>query len=146
MKDQLINLLWTIELRYGFGRHLITLSYEQTVSFSKVYWAIQILFPITMSFAKVSMLFLYRRIFPSRGFNITLYVVGAVILVWCLASVLAIIFICHPVQFFWDKTIPNGHCGNDFGILYGIAGPNIATDIAVLILPMPILWKLQMRL
>lgn len=135
-----------LSLRYGWGRHMITLSLQDVTSFTKSYWAIQLLFPTTMSFAKISMLFLYRRIFPSRRFNILLYVVGAVIVVWWLASVLAIILICHPVQYFWDKTIPGGHCGNDFGILYGVASPNIVTDIAILILPLPILWKLQMRL
>ena len=75
-----------------------------------------------------------------------LYVIGFVIVAWWLASVLAIIFICHPVQFFWDKTIPGGHCGSDSGILYGVAGPNIATDIAVLVLPLPMIWRLQMPL
>lgn len=125
---------------------MITLSLKDITSFTKAYFAIQILFPTTMSFAKISMLFLYRRIFPSRRFNILLYVVGAVILAWWFAGTLAIIFVCHPVQYFWDKTIPGGHCGSETGILYGIAGPNVVTDVVVLVLPLPILWKLQMRL
>lgn len=125
---------------------MITLNFEDIISFTKGYWAIQIMFPITMTFTKISMLFLYRRIFPSTRFIILLYIIGGIILAWGLASVLSIIFICRPVQYFWDKTIPGGYCGNDFGILYGVAGPNIATDLAVLILPLPILWKLQMPL
>ena len=116
------------------------------MSFTKSYWAIQVLFPTTMMFAKISMLFLYRRIFPSRRFNILLYVVGVVTILWWLASLLLIIFTCRPVQFFWDKTIPGGHCANDFIVLYGVAGPNILTDVAVLVMPLPILWKLQMPL
>lgn len=99
-----------------------------------------------MSLIKLSMLFLYNRIFPGKTFKIVLYIIGGFIIASCVGSEFALIFLCHPVSYFWDKTIPGGHCGDDNGILFGVAGPNIVTDIAVLVLPLPIIWKLQMPL
>lgn len=63
---------------------------------------------------------------------------------WWLSLVFSIIFSCKPVQFFWDRTIQNGHCVNENALAYGISGANIVTDIFVLLSPIPWLWKLQM--
>ena len=54
------------------------------------------------------------------------------------------IFQCTPVNYLWDKTVSGGHC-IDFGILVIVGGVvNTVTDVVMLILPMPVLWKLQM--
>ena len=54
-------------------------------------------------------------------------------------------FQCNPIAFAWDKTIPNGKC-IDFNMMClttSILG--VVTDFATLLLPLPILWKLQMH-
>ena len=91
------------------------------------------------------MLFFYRRIFPVKRFVILSVVTGAATLAWCIALIFSIIFSCKPVQFFWDKNIPGGRCLNENSLSYGITAANIATDIAVLVLPLPWLWRLQMN-
>ena len=53
---------------------------------------------------------------------------------------------CNPREKLWNPLITDGHCfnsGTDFessGIF------NVISDFAILILPMPCLWKLQMPL
>ena len=64
---------------------------------------------------------------------------------WCIALIFSVIFGCKPVGYFWDKTIQGGHCINENVLSYGITAANIATDIIVLVLPIPWLWNLQMR-
>ena len=55
-----------------------------------------------------------------------------------------VIFQCTPVNYLWGKTIPGGHCF-DSGILVIVGGAlNAVTDVLMLILPIPVLWKLQM--
>ena len=71
---------------------------------------------------------------------------GVATLAWCVALVFSIIFSCKPISFFWDKNIPGGRCLNENSLSYGITAANIATDIAVLVLPLPWLWHLQMNL
>lgn len=59
---------------------------------------------------------------------------------------MVIIFQCTPVQYFWDKTIPGGHCVNqDLGYAIDSTINAIQVMVAVL-LPIPILWDLQMPL
>ena len=67
-------------------------------------------------------------------------------MVWWIALIFTVIFSCQPVQFFWDKSIQGGTCLDENVISYATTGVNIATDLGVLCLPIPWLWKLQMPL
>ncbi|KAL8766982.1 MAG: hypothetical protein Q9209_006394 [Squamulea sp. 1 TL-2023] len=51
---------------------------------------------------------------------------------------------CRPLAYYWDRSIPNGHCVNDNLIGYTITAFNIVTDLVVLILPIPWLWGMNM--
>lgn len=53
------------------------------------------------------------------------------------------IFLCFPVRFFWDRTIPGGKCLNQFAIWFSNATMNIVQDFIILLLPMPVLRKLD---
>ena len=64
---------------------------------------------------------------------------------WCIALILAVIFSCSPIGYFWDKSIKGGHCINENNLSYGITAANIVTDITVLVLPIPWLIHLQMK-
>ena len=61
----------------------------------------------------------------------------------CIASVFTIIFQCKPVAFAWDKTINGGKCINTLAYFRYATIPNIITDAAMLISPLPTIWKLQ---
>ncbi len=54
------------------------------------------------------------------------------------------IFMCLPVAYFWDKAIPGGHCLPEQPVWFGNGAMNIATDLMILILPMPTFSKLQL--
>ena len=64
---------------------------------------------------------------------------------WCLAHIITVIFSCQPIPYFWDRTIKGGKCINENNFSYGTSAANILTDIAVLVLPIPWLWRLQMK-
>lgn len=52
---------------------------------------------------------------------------------------------CRPLAYGWDKTIPGGRCrkqGTSRAFVLAII--NILTDLAILALPLPWLWNLQM--
>lgn len=53
--------------------------------------------------------------------------------------------VCRPLSYTWDKSI-EGHCGDILAGYISSAVINVVLDVAVIILPMRILWKLQMRL
>lgn len=59
---------------------------------------------------------------------------------------MVIIFQCTPVQYFWNKTISGGHCV-DQNLGYAIDSIINAVQVLVaILLPIPILWNLQMPL
>ena len=67
-------------------------------------------------------------------------VLTAIYIIFIIVSSLAI---CHPYSYFWDKS-QNGVCGNQLA-LYMTGGIfNLLLDITIVVLPMPMLWGLQM--
>lgn len=76
-------------------------------------------------------------------------IAGGIIFVACLNTALffAVVFECTPIARSWDATIP-GHCMDGTpGVLPWFSGAtSSATDIFVLILPLPLLWGLNMSL
>lgn len=63
---------------------------------------------------------------------------------WSVGLVLASIFTCIPVYGFWDKSV-NPTCIPNVQWYIHSAG-NIASDILIFVLPVPILWRLNMTL
>lgn len=75
----------------------------------------------------------------------TAQITAVFILLWALAVILGGFLLCQPFAFTWDQSIPGGHCGNQV-LSYQITGAlNLVTDLMVLTMPMPYLWKLEMR-
>lgn len=68
----------------------------------------------------------------------------AFVIGYSLASIFTVIFGCTPIAKFWDITITHGSCINFPAFYFSYLGLNIGTDIAILILPVPLLLKLHM--
>ncbi|CCD48504.1 hypothetical protein BofuT4_P108880.1 [Botrytis cinerea T4] len=98
-------------LNFGLGRHFITVSLEDNISFAKAYFAGTLLQPTTLTAAKLSVLVLLHRIFIIRGFQITARILGLILLLWFVANQLCELLICRPISSQWNPQTP-GHCGN----------------------------------
>lgn len=72
----------------------------------------QILFAVSISAAKTSILCFYRRVFAVRTVIILSLIIGALVIAWSLALIFLIVFNCKPIAYFWDKSIPGGQCIN----------------------------------
>jgi len=55
------------------------------------------------------------------------------------------VFICRPLALYWDPTLP-GKCGDLLALWIMTGTLNIVTDLAILILPMPYLYGLEIAL
>jgi hypothetical protein len=93
---------------------------------------------------KTSILFQYLRFFVHQTFRQLAWALMAFVLVGGSALLLTSSLSCLPVAFNWDKTIPGGYCINQPPVWYTMAGFTIVTDIAVLVLPMPVLKSLHL--
>ncbi|KAL8636441.1 MAG: hypothetical protein Q9228_006165, partial [Teloschistes exilis] len=106
--------------------------------------ATQILFGCSITATKLSILFFYHRLFPSRTFFMVSLITGIATILWWIGLMLTAFLHCRPLAYYWDRTIPNGHCVDDLLIGYAITSVNIVTDLIVLILPIPWLWGMNM--
>ena len=103
----------------------------------------EISYSITIPAVKISILLLYRSIFPGRRFAIIANIVGAGVLAWGIAVLLTAIFSCKPIHGFWDLTTPSS-CISVRTFYIGNSISNLITDIIILSLPVPPVWKMKL--
>ncbi|KAJ5817879.1 hypothetical protein N7447_007887 [Penicillium robsamsonii] len=98
-----------------------------------------------LAFAKMSLVFLYRRIMEKQeAYNWALNIISAVVCGYSLALVFALIFACNPIAMSWDLSITDGTCISRQGLYIATAVTNIVTDLALILLPIPLVVGLQM--
>jgi hypothetical protein len=85
------------------------------------------------------------RIFCIRPFKIAAYMATALAIIWAVASILMILTICRPLQKFWNITGP-GQCGDLVTALITFGVLDVTVDLIILLLPVPMVWRLQMPL
>jgi hypothetical protein len=96
------------------------------------------------SYQGVSLVLFYLEIFQAPHFQITAYVVLACILINSIIILLLTIFICTPIESFWDRDV-KGKCMDLQAIAYVNSASAIAQDVILLILPLVFIRKLQMK-
>lgn len=129
----------------GTGRHVDQIPPpDQGLKTLKILFASYLTYDTGLTLAKSSALFFYRRIFEdqSRWFSRTLWGLHTIVWAWWIACCIAI-FVCIPVQ---QKlsAIPK-KCGSTGNLWIGSATPSVVIDLIILLLPMPMLRKLQMK-
>lgn len=92
---------------------------------------------------KMSILFLYIRIFPSRLFKLYVIVTMVLVTISILILVPMVIFQCNPVSATWNLYRKDAFCLGVSAVAYANAAVNIGTEVAILVLPLPLLSKLR---
>ena len=88
---------------------------------------------------------MYARIFPSRGFRVASFIIGGIAVAWVISIICVSVFQCNPIAKAWNTSLP-GTCINLKGSFIGNAVPNIVTDIAILSMPVHVVWGLHATL
>ena len=91
---------------------------------------------------KVSILLLYRRLFPMRNFVRILWAVGIFVAICNAVTIIVLIFQCVPVEATWHREIP-ARCVDLSAALTSFSAINVFTDIVILVLPIPLVWSLN---
>ncbi|RMZ36810.1 hypothetical protein CA14_006533 [Aspergillus flavus] len=126
---------------YGLGRHREVVPEADIAVFLQLLYYFQIFYILAPPTVKLSLLLLYRRIFLSSRFLKIVYTIGAIVSIWAIIMTFLAIFNCKPISAFWTG---QGECipFKQFAIGYAIV--NIITDLAVWLMPIPNMWKLQL--
>lgn len=97
-----------------------------------------------LGFAKLSLLLLYRRLAPQKWFHICIYIIMFIVAGYSFAIIFALVFTCNPIEKNWDASILEGSCINRSAIYVMTAVVNIVTDVMIILVPVPIIIKVQM--
>ncbi|CAJ2504213.1 Uu.00g116070.m01.CDS01 [Anthostomella pinea] len=129
---------------WGIGRHIWEEPATWLVSALKFQTIASQVYLVAATAIKLSLLFLYRRLFNLKK-KAKYFVNGGIVVVLLMgiALLLAIIFFCTPVRKAWDDSV-EGHCSDPAPVSYLSGVWNAAVDVYVLILPVPLLWGLNM--
>ncbi|OQE07299.1 hypothetical protein PENVUL_c014G06978 [Penicillium vulpinum] len=155
-EDAFIVLAWIFSLGtqvtsiYGYqysgvGIHMWNVTEEMLATYQKVILAAAVVYVPALAFAKMSLVFLYHRIMEKQeAYNWALHIISAVICGYSFALVFALIFACNAVAMTWDLSITEGTCISREGLYIATAVTNIVTDLALILLPIPLVVGLQM--
>jgi hypothetical protein len=92
---------------------------------------------------KISLLILFHRVFATAVFRKATYVIGTIVVLWWVGTILADTLICIPIEHNWNPKIP-AHCGSKHLLAILPPIPWIATDLAILLMPMPMVYRLHL--
>lgn len=136
----------------GWGRHEIVLIFEhpkEIGTFLRLLIGVGALYPVSICFSKLSILFQYRRLFPARNFKWVLIAVGTASTCYCVISMIVLTSLCLPVKVLALDDPRAQHplaCDNIKTIVLWICSWNAAFDFIVLLLPMHYVWALKVTL
>jgi hypothetical protein len=104
----------------------------------------QVTYKAAINLVKCCILLLYLRLFHViTWFRFSCWALLAVVAMYCTASITVTIFQCRPLMRAFDKTNTPGTCIDTAKFWFANAGFSIATDVIILLLPMPLVWKLE---
>ncbi|ORY09604.1 hypothetical protein BCR34DRAFT_368527 [Clohesyomyces aquaticus] len=144
-------------LAFGFS---ILIFYQTTNGLGKHVWAVPadrfsrlmkigviagpLFYNLSTLFTKVSLCAFYLRLSPSKSFTYAVYAVALVSILHNLIAALGIVINCNPIAKYWDYSITTGSCVNLNAFFLSVACINAATDLALLFLPIRIIWGLHL--
>ncbi|KAK8116798.1 Satratoxin biosynthesis SC1 cluster protein 4 [Apiospora kogelbergensis] len=146
--------------QHGLGRHVDTLSQpDELQTYTQYLWFSVLWYNTAVMATKLALLAQYYRVLPIRSVRRACVALQVAIGLWGLSQVMLSIFTCFPIQAYWDKNLALGdpaaqanaeptaiRCIPSLPLAYQNAAGNIATYIAVLILPLPALGSLRLPL
>jgi hypothetical protein len=103
--------------------------------------------PVTLSLIKISICLFYNRIFPFRYSQIASWAIIAFTVAWTVGAFIFASASCRPLKAVWDpQALPHACLTSTvpLTILFGVV--DILIDVAILLLPMPLLYKLRVSL
>ncbi|KAJ4393561.1 hypothetical protein N0V93_002773 [Gnomoniopsis smithogilvyi] len=137
-----------IESHYGMGRNVWTVPPDDIDQFLKVFFAFEAIYAFVLGVIKISICFLYLRIFPGHRFRVVVWATQVFNIALVFAFIVADVLQCRPLSYFWQgwDGEHEGYCLNLTAFVYSHAALNIALDVWMLALPASQIWQLNMNM
>ncbi|PVH92481.1 hypothetical protein DM02DRAFT_733661 [Periconia macrospinosa] len=134
-------ILWAV-YSHGWGLDVSYFTVEYQVFAGKLFVAILIIWNTAVTMVRVSMLLFYIRIFFVSALKPVFWITLGLNIAGCVAVCIAALTICQPYSHAYNPQ-PGGRCGDILALQRFTAYWNLIADVAIVVLPMPILWSLK---
>ncbi|KAF2625039.1 hypothetical protein BU25DRAFT_346751 [Macroventuria anomochaeta] len=129
----------------GVGYHVAAVpvtTFQTWLQLSKV---LEFTYTPAVMFAKLAALFLYHQLFEVTSYRRIIIGIGVIIVLQGVVSLILAFSICRPFRYFWTQAVDpdDGTCGDVMLFYKSYSIPSLVTDVAMLVLPWPILFKLH---
>ncbi|KAL5604355.1 hypothetical protein BROUX41_002327 [Berkeleyomyces rouxiae] len=130
------------EVDYGMGRHIGTLNATDLWKFQRSFYVTVVVYTAALLFLKMTFLVQYYRVLAVQ--EMWKWYIAAMVIVglWATSQLLVSIMLCIPIRGFWDASV-KASCIPTYPQVYINASGNVITDVMILILPLPAIWRLN---
>jgi hypothetical protein len=128
------------------GRHVEVVPLDELEGLLISLYVGCVLYAIVIAVIKISILLLYRSLFPTPGIDLATKIIGVTSIAWGIETALVGIFSCTPVRAFWDVTVKERTCINTTAFFIANSTAHVLIDITILVLPVKKVWALKMSL
>ncbi|EME40510.1 hypothetical protein DOTSEDRAFT_37327 [Dothistroma septosporum NZE10] len=135
----------TVYMTYhGLGRHIQALGPRATLYLWRGWFIAEVQYTAVIVSVKFSILALYWRTFAPLNIKWEIVIVSVLVLLWGLSVYICMMLHCVPLRKYWLPDTP-GECNLDNQAYFlAISIPNILIDVALLVLPVRYIMRLQM--
>ncbi|KAL4916544.1 hypothetical protein BDW62DRAFT_218643 [Aspergillus aurantiobrunneus] len=148
--NQILNFGLSITImigsNYGIGKHLVAIPQSDMMPMLKCIFVTRLFYTLSMGFIKMSLLWFYLRLDPRKYMRWAVFFVMFINVGLSLASFIGALAGCSPPSLFWHNPMADGCMPmvpqQRFYEVNGIL--NIVTDILTYLLPVPMLYGLQL--
>ena len=138
------GVLLGIATRYGMGISAGDFFDDLGQQYQKWIFGASCTYLLALLGYKMSIMFMYLRIFDvDQLFRYCTWAVMFVTFGYLFSNIWTQIFGCWPVAKSWTPDLP-GHCILILKADYGYGSLNIITDLLIFVLPLPMIWRLQL--
>ena len=130
----------------GFGRHESSIPIGYELEQLRVLFGLYIFYNLCITLPKISVLLFYARALGTRVklFKYALWFTHFLVIGCFIAMGFFTIFLCNPVEKQWQPSIP-GRCHSITDLWLSSTISSVVIDLILLLLPLPMLWRLQMK-
>jgi hypothetical protein len=140
-----LNTSATIRQAYfGLGKHQGDIPLQHIAPMLQANWMSLLWYSLSMNAVEVSILLLYIRILTYHYIRYAAYSMLVFVLLLTVWYLISIFTVCIPLQSYWDITVQPTFCWPQTVFWLNI-GLHMFTDFVVVLLPMPVIFRLRIR-
>ncbi|KAE8354725.1 hypothetical protein BDV28DRAFT_130396 [Aspergillus coremiiformis] len=130
---------------HGGGYHAWDVPQSESTPFRKTAYAITIIYiPMVFSIRSSMLTYMLRLFSPDPRKALAIRISLIVLLLYYVPILFIKIFLCTPISSYWDGALGHRTCMDQDRIYMADSLISIASDLWILILPVSMLWSLQM--